>query len=80
MRRAQSFYALLPRLDAINSTLKGDYWNHWRDELSGECSRWYNSLGHTKEVHDQRLHEVLAKIEESGLKLKRKKCQFSSPK
>ena len=32
--------------------------------------------GDTKEVHNQRLHEVLSRIKDSGLKLNRKKCQF----
>jgi hypothetical protein len=32
--------------------------------------------GDTKEVHDQRLHKVLSRIKDSGLKLNRKKCQF----
>ena len=32
--------------------------------------------GGTKEVHDQRLHKVLSRIKDSGLKLNREKCQF----
>ena len=32
--------------------------------------------GDTKEVHDQRLHKVLSRIKDSGLKLNREKCQF----
>ena len=32
--------------------------------------------GNTKEVHDQRLHKVLSRIEDSGLKLNTEKCQF----
>ena len=32
--------------------------------------------GETKEIHDQRLHKVLAKIKESGLKLDQSKCLF----
>jgi hypothetical protein len=32
--------------------------------------------GDAKEVHNQRLHEVLSRIKDSGLKLNRKKCQF----
>ena len=32
--------------------------------------------GETKEIHDQRLHKVLAKIKESGLKLNQSKCLF----
>ena len=31
--------------------------------------------GDTKEVHDQRLHKVLSRIKDSGLKLNREKCQ-----
>ena len=32
--------------------------------------------GETKEIHDQCLHKVLAKIKESGLKLNQSKCLF----
>ena len=32
--------------------------------------------GETKQIHDQRLHKVLAKIKESGLKLNQSKCLF----
>ena len=32
--------------------------------------------GDTKEVHDQRLHEVLSRIKDSGLKVNREKCQL----
>ena len=32
--------------------------------------------GDTKEIHDQRVHSVLSRIEDSGLKLNREKCQF----
>ena len=34
--------------------------------------------GSTQEEHDERLDQVLKKIEESGLKLNRMKCQFST--
>ena len=33
-------------------------------------------MGENKEIHDQRLHKVLAKIKESGLKLNQSKCLF----
>ena len=32
--------------------------------------------GETKEIHDQRLHEVMSRIKQSGLQLNRAKCKF----
>ena len=91
MRRVQSCYALIAHLDVINlidyllvSEMHPKFFNFQMDVaeiidgIEGAANAQDDIIvwGDTKEVHDQRLYEVLSRIKDFGLKLNRKKCQF----